>query len=60
MNVPVCVGTNFGDKTQAGDRKTPEGTFSISQIHDSSCWMHDFNDGAGLREGAYGPYFFEN
>ncbi|MDE5608035.1 MAG: L,D-transpeptidase [Muribaculaceae bacterium] len=57
MNVPVCVGTNFGNKTCEGDRKTPEGNFSISQIQNSRHWKHDFNDGAGLRKGAYGPYF---
>ena len=31
--------------------------FAISAILDSSQWKHDFNDGAGLRDGAYGPYF---
>lgn len=55
---PVCLGRNLGQKTRAGDRKTPEGTFSICQIQDASAWTHDFHDGAGERRGAYGPWFF--
>ena len=26
-------------------------------IHDSSNWTHDFNDGKGMVKDAYGPYF---
>ncbi len=55
---PVAVGRNFGDKEKTGDKKTPEGTFSIRSIEDSSSWTHDFNDGKGIRKGAYGPFFF--
>ena len=57
MNVPVCVGTNYGDKIKEGDRRTPEGDFSICQIQDARQWEHDFKDGAGMRKGAYGPWF---
>ena len=55
---PIAVGKNYGNKTKAGDKKTPEGTFTICSIENSSCWKHDFKDGKGLRKGAYGPYFF--
>ncbi len=58
MRAPVCVGKNFGDKQRKGDMRTPEGTFTITQIQDASSWTHDFNDGGGERKGAYGPYFF--
>lgn len=54
----IGVGKNYGDKTKDGDCKTPEGTFKIVQIQNSSRWTHDFNDGYGIRKGAYGPYFF--
>lgn len=54
---PIAVGKNYGNKTKAGDKKTPEGTFTICSIENSSCWKHDFKDGKGLRKGAYGPYF---
>lgn len=50
---PICVGKNLGQKTKAGDNKTPEGSFSISQIQNSAKWTHDFNDGKGLVIGAY-------
>lgn len=55
---PIAVGKNYGNKTKTGDRKTPEGTFTICSIENSSAWKHDFKDGKGLRKGAYGPYFF--
>lgn len=51
------LGLNKGDKQEIGDYKTPEGVFSVSAILDSKKWTHDFNDGYGIREGAYGPYF---
>lgn len=53
----MCCGKNYGNKTRKGDNKTPEGTFTISMIQDSSSWTYDFNDGHGKRKGAYGPYF---
>lgn len=52
-----AVGTNKGNKQAVGDLRTPEGTFTVGSIEDSSKWKHDFNDGAGLRPYAYGPYF---
>ena len=53
----VGLGKNEGDKTKAGDMRTPEGTFSVERIQDSSAWVHDFGDGKGPISGAYGPTF---
>lgn len=58
FSCPICVGKNYGNKERKFDKKTPEGAFSICSIENSSHWKHDFNDGMGLRKGAYGPYFF--
>lgn len=55
---PVSCGTNRGNKTCVGDRKTPEGTFNIIKMYDATSWKHDFGDGKGMRVGAYGPLFF--
>ena len=55
---PVACGTNLGNKTRIGDKKTPEGTFKITKIYDATSWKHDFGDGKGLRLQAYGPLFF--
>lgn len=55
---PVAIGKAYGDKTRRGDMKTPEGTFKIVSIENSSRWKHDFKDGKGIRKGAYGPWFF--
>lgn len=57
FSAPVAVGRNFGDKQRSGDCRTPEGTFSISKIHDSSGWYHDAHDGRGSVR-CYGPLFF--
>lgn len=57
LNAPVCVGLNYGDKIKTGDKRTPEGTFTVSQIQNSSKWKHDFGDGKGEVAGAYGPWF---
>ena len=46
-----------GHKQRRGDMRTPEGRFTISQIQDASSWTHDFGDGKGVIEGAYGPRF---
>ena len=54
---PVAVGENSGNKQKMGDRRTPEGTFEIQQIQKSEYWVHDFGDGKGPIEGAYGPWF---
>lgn len=55
---PVACGINFGNKTEIGDRKTPEGEFEITMMYDATSWKHDFGDGKGMRLGAYGPLFF--
>ena len=57
FSAPIGVGSNYGDKQEEGDRKTPEGTFKVVKIHDSSKWTHDFKDRYGIRKGAYGPFF---
>ena len=54
---PVAVGKNYGNKHQVGDMKTPEGEFTVQQIQDASTWGHDFKDGKGRIEGAYGNWF---
>ena len=53
----ICCGKNYGDKHVIGDMKTPEGIFRITDIEDASTWGHDFKDGKGRIEGAYGPWF---
>ncbi len=53
----IGCGKNYGDKRRKGDLRTPEGKFRIVSIEQSSAWKHDFNDGYGMRKGAYGPYF---
>ena len=54
---PVALGKNAGQKRVSGDMKTPDGSFPIDEVIDSSDWTHDFGDGKGEIEGAYGPYF---
>jgi len=55
---PVAVGTNKGNKQNAGDLKTPEGVFLIEATENSSAWTYDFeNDDKGPVDGAYGPWF---
>ncbi|MDR1944115.1 MAG: L,D-transpeptidase, partial [Synergistaceae bacterium] len=53
----VAVGKNKGDKKRVGDLRTPEGTFPVQQVQDSSKWTHDFKDGKGAIRNAYGPLF---
>ena len=53
----VAVGRNMGQKERSGDNRTPEGSFEVSQIQDSTGWAHDFKDGKGMIRGAYGPWF---
>ena len=54
---PVALGSNPGQKQRRGDRRTPEGEFSVVRIQDSRAWTHDFRDGKGEIPGAYGPWF---
>lgn len=53
----VAVGSNPGQKQKRGDRRTPEGEFTVVQIQDARAWTHDFKDGKGEIPGAYGPWF---
>ena len=53
----ISCGKNPGNKSRIGDLKTPEGIFHITEIEDASTWGHDFKDGKGKIEGAYGPWF---
>lgn len=53
----VATGRMPGNKVGEGDMRTPEGTFTISEIVDASKWTHDFGDGLGEIEGCYGPWF---
>lgn len=54
---PVALGKNPGQKQVSGDMKTPEGTFPVDEIIDASNWSHDFHDGKGVIQHAYGPWF---
>lgn len=54
---PIACGLHYGDKQKQGDMKTPEGVFQVQDIQNASGWKHDFKDGNGEIEGAYGPYF---
>lgn len=58
-NCIIAYGKNHGNKTVVGDCKTPEGTFQVKMIYDSTSWKHDFGDGKGTMPGAYGPYFIK-
>lgn len=57
LSVPVATGLNPGDKRKQGDMRTPEGVFRVADIQRAAEWKHDFGDGHGLVEGAYGPWF---
>lgn len=54
---PVAVGRNPGDKRAEGDCRTPEGEFYVCGVKDSRAWSHDFKDGKGVVQHAYGPWF---
>ena len=53
----ISCGKNYGNKQVIGDMKTPEGVFHVCDIQDASDWDHDFKDGKGRIQGAYGPVF---
>lgn len=53
----IACGKNYGNKQKQGDMKTPEGVFQVEDIQNASTWAHDFKDGKGNIEGAYGPFF---
>ena len=54
---PIAVGKACGNKQKQGDMRTPEGVFKVVDIQNASKWTHDFHDGKGEIEGAYGKYF---
>lgn len=56
--VPISCGRNLGPKQHRGDMRTPEGVFRVTQIQESYDWGHDFHDGLGFIDHAYGPWFF--
>ena len=43
----IACGENFGNKTQKGDHRTPEGRFPINQLLNAAGLSHDFGDGKG-------------
>lgn len=53
----IACGKSLGNKQAKGDMRTPEGVFQVQDIQKASEWKHDFDDGKGSIEGAYGPYF---
>jgi hypothetical protein len=53
----VAIGKNPGQKENVGDMTTPSGEFKVDEICASNNWTHDFKNGKGEREGAYGPWF---
>lgn len=57
LTTKISCGKNLGNKQYRGDKKTPEGTFKVNMIQESSSWTWDFKDGRGKIKGAYGPYF---
>jgi len=57
FTIPMATGKNPGNKKQSGDKKTPEGIFTVYAIHDASDWDYDFKDGKGRIKGTYGKHF---
>lgn len=57
MDYGIACGKNYGQKHKVGDMKTPEGMFFVQSIEDASDRTHDFGDGRGEIQGAYGPNF---
>ena len=53
----VALGSVTGNQERRGYCRTPEGLFEVEQIQNASWWTHDFGDGKGPIEGAYGPWF---
>ena len=57
FSAPIACGRNLGNKKEKGDLRTPEGIFHVIGIEDASGWSHDFKDGNGMIDSAYGPWF---
>lgn len=53
----IAIGKNPGQKQRSGDWTTPTGNFYVEDIIDARQWTHDFKDGKGEINGAYGPWF---
>lgn len=53
----VAIGINKGQKRAVGDLRTPDGNFTVDELCDAASWTHDFGDGKGEIQGAYGPIF---
>ncbi|MCH5245474.1 MAG: L,D-transpeptidase, partial [Muribaculaceae bacterium] len=49
---PICCARNRGQKKSKDDCTTPEGTFSIAGVYNSTDWKYK---GTGAK--CYGPYF---
>lgn len=52
LKYPVCSSRNRGQKTEADDNKTPEGTFPLYGIYNSTDWTYKDTDSK-----CYGPIF---
>lgn len=49
---PCCAARNFGQKYRSDDCRTPEGTFPIYGVYESSTWRYK-----GRGNPCYGPWF---
>lgn len=56
FNVRVACGINFGNKEAKKDFRTPEGDFTVSDIHDARAWLHQNKDGSWSKD-VYGPWY---
>lgn len=52
----IACGLRRGNKQEKGDYKTPEGSFHISGMFNSTDWIHHTKDGRDVK-GCYGPHF---
>lgn len=53
---PICAGRIKGNKRAKDDRRTPEGNFKITHIHDASGWLYHADNGRWIPH-VYGPWF---
>lgn len=54
---PIACGEHYGDKRSEGDRRTPEGLFTVQEILDTSRWPSPADPDGEPRPSPYGPYF---
>lgn len=52
----IACGMGRGNKQEKGDNRTPEGSFRIAGMYDSTDWIHRTKDGREVK-GCYGPHF---